>query len=74
VADTTQQKEKIYMNYVYINFRAPADLVARIDELAEAEAKRTGLPVHRSAIIRRALEADLERRRQAEQKEGGDGN
>lgn len=59
------------MDHVYINFRAPADLVARIDELAEAEAKRTGLQVKRSAIIRRALEADLERRRQAEQQKDG---
>lgn len=60
------------MEHVYINFRAPADLVQKLDELAEAEARRTGLPVGRSALIRRALEQDLERRKQAdEHKEGG---
>lgn len=58
------------MDHVYINFRAPAELVQNLDELAEAEARRTGLPVGRSALIRRALEEDLERRKQAEQKEG----
>lgn len=58
------------MDHVYINFRAPAELVQKLDELAEAEARRTGLPVGRSALIRRALEEDLERRKQAEQKEG----
>jgi len=61
------------MEHVYINFRAPADLVQRIDELAEAESKRTGLPVGRSALIRRAIEEDIERRKQAASKEGRDG-
>ena len=51
------------MEHVYINFRAPSELVQRLDELAAAETSRTGLPVGRSALIRRALEQDLERRR-----------
>ena len=58
------------MKQVYINFRAPVELIARLDAMAEAEAKRTGLPVGRSAMIRRALERDLERRK-AEEKKGG---
>ena len=59
------------MKHVYINFRAPADLIARLDAMAEAESKRTGLPVGRSAMIRRALEQDLERRRAEQQKQEG---
>jgi predicted transcriptional regulator len=62
------------MKHAYINFRAPADLIARLDAMAEAESKRTGLPVGRSAMIRRAVEQDLTRREQEHRrKEGGDG-
>lgn len=52
------------MKHIYINFRAPADLIARLDAVAEAESKRTGLPVGRSAVIRRAIEQDITRREQ----------
>lgn len=58
------------MSHKYINFRAPKALVDAIDELAQLEAKRTGLPVDRSGIIRRALEQDLERRKKTDHKEG----
>lgn len=61
------------MEHVYLNFRASAELVRRIDELAEAESKRTGLPVGRSALIRRAIEQDIERRKQDRPQKGGAG-
>lgn len=48
------------MEHVYINFRATANLVRRLDALAEAESRRTGLNIKRSALIRRALERDLQ--------------
>ena len=50
------------MEQKYINFRAPQALVDAIDELARQETRRTGLPVDRSGIIRRALEEDLKMR------------
>lgn len=59
------------MKHAYINFRAPADLIARLDAMADAESKRTGLPVGRSAMIRRAIEQDLERRKAEQQKQEG---
>lgn len=48
----------------YISFRAPAELVEAIDRMARLETERTGLPVDRSGIIRRALERDLEKLKQ----------
>lgn len=53
-----------------IGVRCPADIVEAIDRLARLESERTGLPVDRSGIVRRALEQDLARR-EAEQKKGG---
>jgi hypothetical protein len=58
------------MEHKYINFRAPKALVDAIDELARQETKRTGLPVDRSGIIRRALETDLEARGVEVRKDG----
>lgn len=57
------------MRYKFISLRAPAELVEKIDALARAETERTGLPVDRSGIVRRALEQDLARR-EAEKKGG----
>lgn len=48
--------------YQYISFRAPKELVDAIDQLARRESDRTGLPVDRSGIVRRAIEEDLKRR------------
>lgn len=48
--------------YQYISFRAPKELVDAIDQLARRESDRTGLPVDRSGIVRRAIEDDLKRR------------
>jgi hypothetical protein len=48
-------------NHKYISFRAPAELVEAIDRMARHESERTGLPVDRSGIVRRALERDLAR-------------
>lgn len=59
------------MQHTNITIRVPVPLVAAIDRLAQDEAERTGLRVDRSSIVRRALTEDLERRKQAEQKEGG---
>jgi len=60
------------MQHKTITFRAPVSLIQAIDELARLESARTGLPVDRSGIVRRALEVDLERRRigAGQQKEG----
>jgi hypothetical protein len=46
----------------FISFLAPAELVEAIDRMAIAETERTGLPVNRSGIMRRALEEDMKRR------------
>ena len=55
-----------------ISVRFTADIVEAIDQLARLESERTGLPVDRSGIVRRALEQDLARR-EAEEKKGGAG-
>lgn len=60
------------MQHTNITIRVPVPLVEAIDQLALDEAERTGLRVDRSSVVRRALTEDLERRKQAEQKEGGD--
>jgi Arc/MetJ-type ribon-helix-helix transcriptional regulator len=62
----------IYMSNTFknISVRFPAEMVEAIDRLARLETERTGLPVDRSGIVRRALEEDL-KRRQAEQKKDG---
>ena len=59
------------MDYITITIRVPTTLVQGIDQLVEDEAKRTGLRVDRSSVVRRALIEDLARRNQAEHKEGG---
>ena len=59
------------MQFANINIRVPVALVQAIDQLVEDEAKRTGLRVDRSSIVRRAITEDIERRKQAEQKQGG---
>lgn len=61
------------MQFANINIRVPVALVQAIDQLVEEEAKRTGLRVDRSSIVRRALTEDIERRKQAASKEGRDG-
>lgn len=50
------------MKRKFISFLAPAELIDAIDRMARAETERTGLPVNRSGIVRRALEEDLKRR------------
>jgi Arc/MetJ-type ribon-helix-helix transcriptional regulator len=62
----------IYMSNTFknISVRFTAEMVESIDRLAQLETKRTGLPVDRSGIVRRALEEDLARR-EAEQKKDG---
>jgi metal-responsive CopG/Arc/MetJ family transcriptional regulator len=45
-------------------------MVESIDRLAQLETKRTGLPVDRSGIVRRALEEDLKRRQDEQKKDG----
>jgi hypothetical protein len=60
------------MKHVYINVRVPVALAQALDKLAEAEAKRTGLTVTRSSLIRRALDQDIAKRSPAE-KAGKDG-
>lgn len=47
------------MQHKTITIRAPVELIAAIDDAARQESARTGLPVDRSGIIRRALERDL---------------
>lgn len=47
-----QPKTNEYQN---INVRIPAEVVASIDQAAEAESQRTGLRVDRSQIVRRVL-------------------
>jgi metal-responsive CopG/Arc/MetJ family transcriptional regulator len=58
------------MKHVYINIRVPAELAQALDRLAEAEAKRPGLNVTRSELIRRAINEDLAKRA-PEEKKGG---
>ena len=41
--------------------RMPAEMVEALDSLAAAEALRIGLPVDRSALVRRALAQTLQR-------------
>ena len=48
--------------YQYISFRAPKELVDASDQLARRESDRTGLPVDRSCLVRRAIAQDLRRR------------
>jgi hypothetical protein len=43
------------MTHQNITLRVPVELVARIDAEVVAEAKRTGLRIDRSQIIRRVL-------------------
>lgn len=45
-----------------ITVRVPAELRERLQALAEAESKRTGLRVDISSVVRRALVLDLEKR------------
>ncbi len=45
--------------HMTITIRAPVELIQGIERLAREEQERTGLPVDRSGIIRRALERDL---------------
>lgn len=54
-----------------ISVRFTADIVEAIDQLARMESDRTGLPVDRSGIVRRALEQDLARRKAEKKQEGG---
>jgi hypothetical protein len=54
-----------------ISVRFTADIVEAIDQLARMESDRTGLPVDRSGIVRRALEQDLARRKDEQEKKGG---
>jgi Arc/MetJ-type ribon-helix-helix transcriptional regulator len=63
----------IYMSNTFknISVRFTAEMVESIDRLAQLETKRTGLPVDRSGIVRRALEEDLKRRQAEQKKEGG---
>ena len=49
-----------------ISVRFTAEIAEAIDRLARLETERTGLPVDRSGIVRRALEQDLARREQAQ--------
>lgn len=58
------------MQHAYVSLRIPAELAADLDRLAEAEAKRTGLNVTRSELIRRAIIDDLAKRA-PEEKKGG---
>jgi Arc/MetJ-type ribon-helix-helix transcriptional regulator len=62
----------IYMSNTFknISVRFPSDMVEAIDRLAQLETKRTGLPVDRSGIVRRALEEDLKRRQDEQKKDG----
>jgi Arc/MetJ-type ribon-helix-helix transcriptional regulator len=53
-----------------ISVRFTAEMVEAIDRLAQLETKRTGLPVDRSGIVRRALEEDLKRRQDEQKKDG----
>ena len=52
--------------YKIISVRFTADIVDAIDRLARLETERTGLPVDRSGIVRRAIEQDLARREASE--------
>lgn len=58
------------MKHAYINIRVPAELAQALDRLAEAEAKRTGLNVTRSELIRRAIIDDLAKRAPEAKKDG----
>jgi Arc/MetJ-type ribon-helix-helix transcriptional regulator len=62
----------IYMSNTFknISVRFTAEMVEAIDRLAQLETKRTGLPVDRSGIVRRALEEDLKRRQDEQKKDG----
>lgn len=50
------------IKYKTISVRFTAEVAEAIDRLARLETERTGLPVDRSGIVRRALEQDLARR------------
>jgi hypothetical protein len=43
-----------------VTLRVPLELVKQLDQIVELEAKRTGLRVDRSSIIRRALTQHIE--------------
>jgi hypothetical protein len=47
----------IRKDYQQISFYLPPTLVEALDRKAAAEAARTGLPVHRTDLIRRVLTA-----------------